>query len=88
MKGIQLQLMSCCDCSTIEGESELSTEQGMEQPSNIYLYTGAMMRDLTVEQHSTQNRLALSCHTVNTVSAPVIHQRRCTTCLTLPLPSK
>ena len=40
MKGIQLQLMSCCDCSTIEGESELSTEQGMEQPSNLYLYNG------------------------------------------------
>ena len=50
--------MSCCDCSTTEGESELSTDQGTEQPPIIYLYkgagnilllhTGAVMRDLTV----------------------------------------
>ena len=90
--------MSCCDCSTTEGES-VSTDQGTEQLPIIYplhgaanillLYTGSMMRDLTVEQHSTQNGLALSCpYRTNTVSTPVIHQRRCTTCLTLPLTSK
>ena len=38
---MQLQLTSCCDCSTTEGESELSTDQGTEQLSIIYLYKGA-----------------------------------------------
>ena len=33
--------MSCHDCSTIEGESELSTDQGTEQSPEIYLNTGA-----------------------------------------------
>ena len=27
-KGTQLESAPCCDCSTIEGESELSTDQG------------------------------------------------------------
>ena len=57
----------------------------------LLLYTGAMMRDLAVEEHSTWNRLALNClYRTNTTSTPVIHQRRCTTCLTFtsPLPSK
>ena len=79
--------MSGCDCSTTEGESELSTDQGTEQLPLIYiykgtanillLYTGAMMRDFAVEQHSTWNGLALNCpYRVNTASTPVIHQRR------------
>ena len=33
--------MSHCDCSTTEGESELSTDQGTEQLPIIYLYKGA-----------------------------------------------
>ena len=41
MKGIQLQLAPCCDCSTIEGESELSTDQGTERPPRVYPYQGA-----------------------------------------------
>ena len=48
-----------------------------------------MTRDLTVEQHSTQNGLALNCHTKTAQhQTPLIHQRRCTSCLTSPLPSK
>ena len=48
-----------------------------------------MTRDLAVEQHSTQNRSVLNCpYRAYTASTPVIHQRRCTTCLTLPLVSK
>ena len=31
--------MSCCDCSTTEGESELSTDHSTEQLPVIYLYT-------------------------------------------------
>ena len=78
--------MPCCDCSTKEEESELSTDQGTEQLPTIYpyngpanillLYTGATMRDLTVEQHSRWNRLVLNCpYRANTVTTPVIHQR-------------
>ena len=33
--------MSCCDCSTTEGESELSTDQGTEQLPIIYPLHGA-----------------------------------------------
>ena len=52
-----------------------------------------MMRDLTVEQHSTWNGLALNClYTDYPVLPPVIHQeihrKKGTTCLTLPLASK
>ena len=46
--------MSYCDCSITEEESELSADKGTEQLPILYLYTGAMMRDLPVEQHSTQ----------------------------------
>ena len=54
----------------------------------LHLYTGAVMRDLAVEQHSTQNRVALSQpYRANTVLTPVIHHSRCTVCLTSPLPS-
>ena len=65
----ELQLESHpCDCSTIEGESELSTSRNkgviqwylgycnksiLYQPTYLLLYTGAMMQDLTVDQHST-----------------------------------
>ena len=53
--------MPCCDCSTTEGESELSTGYGTElhfpsligDPNILLLYTGAM-RDLTEEQHSVE----------------------------------
>ena len=73
--------MSCCEYSTIEGESELSTDQGTEQLHNLYpyqgadhillLYTGTLMRDLAVEQHSTQSGLMLNCsYRANTVSNP------------------
>ena len=34
--GIQLQLAACCDCSTTEGKSELSTDQGTEQLPILY----------------------------------------------------
>ena len=88
--------MSCCGCSTIEGESELSTDKGTKQPPNIYPYTGAgnilllctgtMTRHLVVEQHSTQNRLVLNCpYRANIALTPVTHQRRCTTFLKSPL---
>ena len=87
--------MPCCDCSTIEGESELSTTVARyptspfaqvptsKQTSHIftlianilYLYTGAVMRDLTVEQHSTWNGLALNhLHREYPVLSPVINQ--------------
>ena len=48
--------------------------QGAEQPI-LLLYTGAVMRDLVVEQHSTQNRLALN-HPYGDYTAltPVINQ--------------
>ena len=67
--------MSCCDCSTIEGVVyRLGTEL---QPNILYLYTGAVMRDLAVEQHSTWNGLVLNHpYRANTASTLVIHQRR------------
>ena len=49
--------MSPCYCSTKEGEPELTPIRGLENqavctftPHILHLYTGAMMRDLAVEQ--------------------------------------
>ena len=51
--------MPCCYCSTTEGEPELTSTR---EPSSLHpswglpilhLYTGAMMKDLTVEQCCT-----------------------------------
>ena len=36
--GIHLESAPCCDCSNIEGESELSTDKGTEQLPIVYLY--------------------------------------------------
>ena len=45
------------------------------------------MRVLAVEQHSTQDRLcSTALYRADPASTPVIHQKRCITCLTLPLP--
>ena len=78
-KELQLESCPCYDCSTIEGESELSasrehgTHTGAIQGYLVYcrylsystlhtnrifthhlhLHTGAVMRDLAVDQHST-----------------------------------
>ena len=50
--------MSCCECSTTEGESELSTDQGTEQlptiyplqgPANILLLYKADMSSLNIK---------------------------------------
>ena len=56
-----------CDyCSTIEGESELSrdkhrtTHTSYPVHHNLYLHTGAMMRDLTVGQYLTRKELCSS----------------------------
>ena len=63
-KELQLEPCPCYDCSTIEGESELSRNGsigslGINQHlyQHIYLlplHTGAMTRDLAVEQYPTQ----------------------------------
>ena len=62
---------------------------GAEQTPNLCIHTGVMARDLAVEQHPTWNGLVLNhlygdCPTLT----PVIQQRRCTSCLTSPLPRK
>ena len=50
--GYKLGPMPCCYCSTTEGEPELTSTR---ETHSLHPYTGAMMRDLTVEQ----------CHTAN-----------------------
>ena len=54
-KGITTGVMSCHNCSTIEGESELSISRNVEQYQHhiLPLYAGAMTQDLTVDQYST-----------------------------------
>ena len=73
----------CYYCSTTEGEHELHPNQGARryshifysftrEPAIIHLYTGAVMRELTVEQylngtdqHSTNHKGSIqqvSCH--------------------------
>ena len=56
---IRLCQAFCDYCSTIEGESELSRNKHRTTHTNhtsyVYLHTGAMMRDLTVEQYLTWN---------------------------------
>ena len=51
----KLESAPCYYCSTTEGEPELYptkvTLHSTPQPSILHLYPGAMMRDLTVEQH-------------------------------------
>ena len=43
---------------------------------NLPLYTGAMMRDLAVEQHSTWNGLAFNYHTEPTWHGPQSSTRK------------
>ena len=70
---IRLHQAFCDYCSTIEGESELSRNSGriIYQPtthpiynhtSYLYLHTGAVMRDLAVEQYLTRKELCSSNH--------------------------
>ena len=47
----------CCNCFTIEGESELSIAESQDyqdQLAILHLYTGAMTWDPAVEQYSAQ----------------------------------
>ena len=69
-----LHQVLCDHCSTIEGESELSRNKYRttynQQTANIFytlihilhLHTGAMMRDLAVEQYPTWKDLCSSNH--------------------------
>ena len=61
-KGVTILHQVFSHCSTIEGESELSRNNiGLHIPTTpiLYLHTGAVMRDLTVEQCPTQKDLCL-----------------------------
>ena len=65
----------------------------IQGPAIITLYTGAMMQDIAVEQHSTQNGLALNhpiwrLHSDVPSHHPASKQDDHATCLTSPLPSK
>ena len=68
---IRLCQAFCDYCFTIEGESELSRNKHRTTytnhpsywyPSYLYLHTGAMMRDLAVEQYLTQKEPCSSNH--------------------------
>ena len=63
--------MSCCDCSTTEGESELSTEQGTEKQPIIYLYKGAANILLLYIQANNKGTPLHWCRRTNKQSAPL-----------------
>ena len=63
-KELQLELHTCCDCSTIEGESELSMnrEQVIPLHNIFYLYTQIEVSTLLVGATGIISKLSLEYH--------------------------